>query len=87
MNDAVATAVAAQSLRVVKTEGGESWGRVAAVDGRGLSYVLSWEPFTEPSGNSSLPCVLLFVSCDPGDGAVSLGQLAQAVRAAAERSG
>jgi len=83
---AIAAAVAAQSLQVVKTEGGESWGRVAAVDEHGFGYVLSWEPSTDPSGKIA-PCVLLFVSCDPGDGRVRIGQLAEAVRAAAERSG
>jgi hypothetical protein len=86
MADAVAAAVAAQSLRVVKTEGGESWGRVAAVDEHGFAYVLSWEPSTEAPGQIA-PCVLLFVSGDPGDGSVRIGQLAEAVRAAAERSG
>lgn len=86
MADAVAAAVAAQSLQVVKTETGEAWGRVSAVDERGVAYVLSWEPSTEPAGQIA-PCVLLFISCGPGDGSVRLGQLAEAVRVAAERSG
>ena len=86
MADAIAAAVAAQSLQVVKTETGEAWGRVSAVDEHGVAYVLSWEPGTDSAGNVP-PCQLLFVSCGPGDGSVLIGQLAEAVRAAAERSG
>lgn len=86
MTDAVTAAVAAQSLQVLKTETGEAWGRVSAVDERGVAYVLSWEPSADPAGNFA-PCLLLFISCGPGDGTVAVGQLAEAVRAAAERKG
>ena len=88
MAGAVTTAVAAQSLKVIQTEVGDTWGRIAAVDAQGVSYVLSWEPATAPLGDDADgPCVLLFVSCNPSDGAVRLGQLAQAVRRAAEGAG
>ena len=84
MADAVVAAVSAQSLRVVESESGESWGRVAAVDAQGFQYRLTWELATARSAGEE--CVLLFISCEPEDGAVRIGELAQAVRKAAEGS-
>lgn len=84
MADAVAAAVTAQSLRAVESESGEAWGRVAAVDAQGIQYRLTWELATAQSDGEE--CVLLFISCEPADGAARIGELAQAVRKAAEGS-
>ena len=81
----VSAVLAAQFLQLVDSEVGDSWGRVSAVDVYGFKYVLSWEPAVSTTPGND--CVLLLVSCDPGQGAVSVGQLAQAVREAAERTG
>ena len=85
MPDAVAKAVAAQSLQVVERQCEETWGRISAVDAHGFTYVLSWEPAVgEQPGDE---CVLLMISCQSKFSAVPVGQLAQAVREAAEGSG
>ena len=80
----MADAVAAQSLHAVESESGEAWGRVAAVDAQGIQYRLTWELATARSDGEE--CVLLFISCEPADGAARIGELAQAVRKAAEGS-
>jgi len=84
----VSGALAAKSLQVVSSDLYPACGRIAAVDSQGVGYVLSWERATASPNDSGGPeCVLLFVSSDPAGGTVSVGELAEAVRVAAERAG
>jgi hypothetical protein len=84
----VSGALTAKSLQVVSSELYASCGRVAAVDAHGIGCVVSWERAAAAPGGSGEPeCVLLFVSRDPGAGTVSVGELAEAVRMAAESAG
>ena len=84
----VSGALAAKSLQVVSSDMYPVCGRIAAVDSKCDGYVLSWERATaSPNVPAEPECVLLFVSSDPAGGAVTVGELAEAVRLAAERAG
>jgi hypothetical protein len=84
----VSGALAAKSLQVVSSDLYPASGRIRAVDAQGVGYVLSWEHASASPNDSGEPdCVLLFVSSDRAGGIVSVGELAEAVRLAAERAG
>jgi hypothetical protein len=85
VSNGIATALAAKSMQVLSTSGDLSWGRVAAVDPLGIHYVLTWELATASSGPPPRDgYALLLISCAPKQGTVSVGELAEAVRRAAE---